>query len=58
MSAGILLLQKASSLSKLEFVTGSFIFEATDTKNLLNTLAISLLSLISHSPTFNEEMLL
>ena len=47
MSSGILLLQKASSLSKLEFVTGSFIFEAIDTKNLLNSLAISLLSLIS-----------
>ena len=50
-------LQNILSVSKLEETIGSFIFEATDTKNLLNSVAISLEFSIILSLTFKENML-
>ena len=50
-------LQNILSVSKLEETIGSFISEATDTKNLLNSVAISLEFSIILSLTFKENML-
>ena len=50
-------LQNLLSVSKLEDTIGYFIFEVTDTKNLLNSLAMSLEFSIILSLTFNENML-
>ena len=56
MSAGIFSLQNFCSLSKLEVSIGSLIFDATVTKNLLNSLAISFGFSVTLSLVLRENM--